>query len=723
MVKAINSRRRAIIVAALIAIIVSFILVLVRVLPIGGPSIFSDEYLYAAWAAKLFHGGHGIPPLDVSFGNWLYFRIYSIVFVGVGSFLEYARALNCVFAGLAAGALVVGLRVVNRDSGSVLLGILAVGFCAGLLGTYAAYFIPETLYFALTVTWLLASAMYARNQRILYAIAIGVAGAAVTMTKGQGLLLLPCTVVMCLSLASLHKGKWGAAILKTLIVVVVWLVGCAVANIVLRNDSNLNLIGGFYGGWGAWIITHLGKYLNSEVLHMFAHYCATLILVLGLPMLICAWLGLNAVYKVFRCTDADVNNKITTHIALPLSCAACGFIVFGSFFSVLASTPGTVMYDPFHSLGRLDGGRYFEDFALLGSCVGIVASKATFSAWSKWIRTGVYACFLIVLALSTYALHHIGWQNPNDFAIAYGLFSSPSGRVVALALSALAALVALAWPGKAPILFACALIGWLGFSSVRMEQLRWRVEQPAAGRVAEIVAAAGAPRATVEIVGPGATVEVYRAGFLLLDDRVRFALGDGVSTCDVDGGLPDWVVALNGKPDPCGYRAAFRVGDAVAAYRDGEGPQYTEGTSRVGAFGAKLSLRGTPTVAIEGASIQVHVLVENTGEIRFGSASEPHNVNLGAHSIDASGGIIDNDLARGHLPQVTPGGVVKASILLPVARVLGHRAEILPVEEGVAWFNKWGTKPVIVGPFRACSHLGVTRVCGADGKPLPQQRQ
>lgn len=139
---------------------------------------------------------------------------------------------------------------------------------------------------------------------------------------------------------------------------------------------------------------------------------------------------------------------------------------------------------------------------------------------------------------------------------------------------------------------------------------------------------------------------------------------------------------------------------------------------------AELALIGQPAVTNGGKDIVVTVNVTNDGPLPFGTqATDVHNVNLGAHAVDAAGHWIVTNLARGTMPEVQPGQTVKATILLPVAKVLGYSAEILPVEESVAWFNKWGTKSLLVGPFKACSSPSVGKVCSASGKPFPTTTQ
>ncbi|MGH8292460.1 MAG: hypothetical protein ACRESA_03215 [Gammaproteobacteria bacterium] len=110
-------------------------------------------------------------------------------------------------------------------------------------------------------------------------------------------------------------------------------------------------------------------------------------------------------------------------------------------------------------------------------------------------------------------------------------------------------------------------------------------------------------------------------------------------------------------------------------------------TTKAGHFHAELALVGQPAVTTDGKDILVAVNVTNDGPTTFGSATTANNVNLGAHSIDASGKIADSDLARGHLPQIASGATQEATILLPATLTLGHRVELLPVQENIAWFD------------------------------------
>lgn len=159
-----------------------------------------------------------------------------------------------------------------------------------------------------------------------------------------------------------------------------------------------------------------------------------------------------------------------------------------------------------------------------------------------------------------------------------------------------------------------------------------------------------------------------------------------------------------------------------------EGASTTNSTSQPAAaqqqYQATLSLSGDPKVSADSKDIAVTVSVTNTGSAPFGTNISPGvNVNLGAHGIDTNGKIVDQDLARGTLPHIAPGSSASATILLPIDKVLGKSAELLPVQENVAWFDKWGNKPLKVGPFEACSNAAAGKVCDSSGKPLPVAAQ
>jgi len=696
----------------LFAILASGILILIRILPIGGPAVFSDEYAYAAWSSAFFHGSHAPPPLAASVGNWVYLRLYGIVFAGVGSFLIKARVLNAAISALAAGVLVSTFQTASPNTKPQLAVVLSIGFAAGLLGTYAAYFMPEAPYFACVCFWLYCATRYAKDPTVLLALGTGLVGGLATMTKAHGILMLPATLVMFTLVGLRVKRSWGRCCVDAAALVLGWFVCTTLLGLFLGNGSGINPIGSFYSGLGMHAAETVGGDRGGVIVQLGLQHVATFVAIAGMPILLCAWLALVA---LFRPLGSGYHSALQFP-AFALGCMLIGMLAVTVVFTVSVAGAG-----PFETISRLHG-RYYEHFAILAACFGIIGSRSVLSRWSLWARALVFGLFLVLLVMAWRLLQGVKWQNPNDFAIAYALFAEPQGRLWALSLSGISAFLALVWPKHSPAILACALLVWLGFDAVSMEKLRWPIQEQPAGRVAAMVAAnaAGAnPRVSIELVGSSATVPVYRAAFHLLNERIGFALASDAKTCGVDGNTPDWVITVDGERDPCAYPDRIRIGDASAAQRPGPSAAVALPGAQA-RYGAKLVLIGQPTIATDGKEILVKVNVTNDGPTIFGSSSEPHNINLGAHSINAAGDIVVNDLARGHLPKIEPGKTAGAMILLPISEVLGRRVELLPVEETVAWFDQWGTKPLVIGPFEACAGSVIGQVCDVSGKPLPK---
>jgi hypothetical protein len=647
------------------------------------------------------------PPLTVELGAWLYLHVFEVAFVGAGDFLVKARVLNAIISACGAGALILVFRAAAGDRRKVLPTILSICAVVALMGDYSAYFMPDAPYLSLVCLWLLAVTLYARAPRMRLAVIIGFVGGLATMTKAHGMLLLPVVAAVFVIEGIGLDREWRAICTDLLSLFVAWFACTAVISFFLGHGS-INPIGSLYSDLGVHTAEHFGAYSLFGILELLLHHAATLVLVFGLPLFLCFWIALIALVR----RSPDGNSSTLRYSAFAITVALVGMLLVTVVFTM--SMVGTGVGQ---NLTRLYG-RYYEHFALLGTCFGILGSRRVLTNWCWLTRLIILAVFLVVLVVAWRISFSVTGQYPIDFATAYGLYGSYIGRKYALVVAGTAAAVALLLPGRAPMVFGFALLAWLAFDTAAMERLRWSMIEPPAGRIAAGVASAtaGVPNVTVEIVGSGYTVPVLTAAFHLLKDRVHFALGADADQCGFDGKEPDWVVVVDGMADPCGYQNVARIDDASAAQRV---PVGTAAPSTALRLHATLAMIGSPELEKDGQRIKVVVNVSNDGFEAFGSANMPHSVNLGAHAIGPSGGIVYNDLARGHVPQIAPGGVAKVTIFLPLEKTLGHRVELLPVEEGVAWFSKWGTKPLIIGPFSACSHQAGANVCDGSGRALP----
>lgn len=133
----------------------------------------------------------------------------------------------------------------------------------------------------------------------------------------------------------------------------------------------------------------------------------------------------------------------------------------------------------------------------------------------------------------------------------------------------------------------------------------------------------------------------------------------------------------------------------------------------------QMTLKGTPVLTTDGQFVAVTIELANYGKTTLTSTGlDP--VNLGAHSVDAGGAVVDNDLARAPIPDTAPNSQATVTIQLPMDKLMNKSAQILPVQENVAWFGTLGTKPLVVGPFKSCVGAAAgNKLCDADGRPVP----
>lgn len=175
----------------------------------------------------------------------------------------------------------------------------------------------------------------------------------------------------------------------------------------------------------------------------------------------------------------------------------------------------------------------------------------------------------------------------------------------------------------------------------------------------------------------------------------------------------------------CGNNADQPRSDSPGASHTSALASESEGTHTLTSaqVDVSLSMEGAPQVSSDSNTIFVMVKVSNNGTATLDSKGKTP-VNLGAHAVDSSGKVVQLDLARAHFAQPVPtGGTETVRISLPAGSLVGKSAEILPVQEGVAWFDTFGTKPLIVGPFESCGGDEPGRVCDSSGHPLAVMTQ
>lgn len=135
-----------------------------------------------------------------------------------------------------------------------------------------------------------------------------------------------------------------------------------------------------------------------------------------------------------------------------------------------------------------------------------------------------------------------------------------------------------------------------------------------------------------------------------------------------------------------------------------------------------VTLVGVPTLSADKATVSVTVDVANTGTVAW-PAGGRDPVRVGARLVDATGADQNANLPRTNLTaDLAPGDHVSVILALPASQVIGtpNLLSIVPVQEGVAWFDTWGTVPVKVGPFSDCGFAS-TYLCNEEYTLQPNQ--
>lgn len=130
---------------------------------------------------------------------------------------------------------------------------------------------------------------------------------------------------------------------------------------------------------------------------------------------------------------------------------------------------------------------------------------------------------------------------------------------------------------------------------------------------------------------------------------------------------------------------------------------------------ARLSIVGVPTLSVDGTTIDVTVDITNSGT-RTLTSSTSFPVRLGNHIIDGSGNVLQLDVERFDIPDIAPGMHAATTIHMASAAVMGNgkRFRIDLLQEGVSWFQAWGTVPVEVGPYSRCPTVGTGNLCNNE---------
>jgi hypothetical protein len=165
--------------------------------------------------------------------------------------------------------------------------------------------------------------------------------------------------------------------------------------------------------------------------------------------------------------------------------------------------------------------------------------------------------------------------------------------------------------------------------------------------------------------------------------------------------------AMSGCSSPSGSADAAPPADSVPAKAS---RPFTAADLKV-----QITQNGQLSLGAAGTVLHVPVIVDNEGTVDLNSAAQPAT-NMGVHLLDSNGAVVQRDLVHASLGDIPAGTKRPIMVDIPAAQLADHIIAIVPVQEGVSWFDELGVAPLKVGPFKACDSSGDSKaLCGSDG--------
>lgn len=135
----------------------------------------------------------------------------------------------------------------------------------------------------------------------------------------------------------------------------------------------------------------------------------------------------------------------------------------------------------------------------------------------------------------------------------------------------------------------------------------------------------------------------------------------------------------------------------------------------------QVAQNGVVTLNSDGSVLHVPISIDNQGSVDLDSSAAPP-VNIGAHLLDKNGAVSILDLVHASLGDISAGTKKTLVVDVPATQLADHVLAIVPLQEGVAWFDTLGVAPLKVGPFKSCQAPDHSdALCTADGALVAKQ--
>lgn len=132
--------------------------------------------------------------------------------------------------------------------------------------------------------------------------------------------------------------------------------------------------------------------------------------------------------------------------------------------------------------------------------------------------------------------------------------------------------------------------------------------------------------------------------------------------------------------------------------------------------GSKVEFVGSSPVQSDENVFTARFRVTNTGSTTLvSSGTRPVRLGIQLVQLESDGSmrVLNKDFARASLPAIASQESAEVDAAVPLKLAMGYSLLVLPVQEGVAWFDHFGQEPLIVGPVRECGD-GTVGLCVDD---------
>jgi Dolichyl-phosphate-mannose-protein mannosyltransferase len=527
--------------------IVSFALVYLRIVHLGPPGVFADEYSYAIWAKHFFDGSVG-PPIVPDINNWLYLRVMSLAFLFDGDVTFHARLINSVLA--ASSAVPVFLIVARR--GPVLLaalsGLLYAVCCAG---NFAAYFMPEAMSFAAFAFTCLLLFRFIEKPSTARLCVLAAFFATTLLIKVHAIFLLPPLLLAIFATMGLKRHAWLCGVTYCLAFLVVALITNLAVSFALSFKFSFNILGGFYGGLASNSTHGATWHVLGNAAHILGNHLL-IILPLALAPLLFIGLAAGRAWKArFSASNDDVDwAAFSVFMVISLATLIC---VTALFTAVIATD------NALHLLY----GRYYENATVMVIVIG----------WASAVPLRLGLALPVAVASSALTAAGVwfitahGWNSPNDYSIVYMPFTGGKGLnyFIAFALCSLIAIIP-RWPSTRYLMvFAGTLYFFMNAHAI--DHLRHWIR----ATDEDSIPVPGGAQSKVVVLADSFDASLYRAAYTLMDRKVTVFLAPRPKCASLPSETAA-IVSLQNIGPVCGFIPHYSSGRVWVGLRPASSP-------------------------------------------------------------------------------------------------------------------------------------------------------